>query len=61
MAESKSTVAAVPLNDANYATWRVLSVMKEGLWGIVKGTCERLELIIIIIFVISMIFVWEIR
>ena len=41
MAESRSTVAVVPLNGANYATWRVqcqMSLMKEGLWRIVEGT-----------------------
>ena len=40
MAESK-TVAMVPLNSANYATWRIqckMALVKEGLWGIVSGT-----------------------
>ena len=40
MAETK-TVAIVPLNEANYPTWRVqvqcrMALMKEGLWNIVN-------------------------
>ncbi len=40
MAESKGTVAVVPLSGANYATWRVqcqMALKKEGLWNIVTG------------------------
>ena len=43
MAESRSTVAVVPLNGTNYATWKVqckMALMKEGLWNIVQGTEE---------------------
>ena len=39
MAESK-TVAVVPLNRSNYATWKVqckMALVKDGLWGIVSG------------------------
>ena len=41
MAESRNTVAIVPLNGQNYGTWRVqakMVLLKEGLWGIVQGT-----------------------
>ena len=41
MAESRSTVAVVPLNGTNYVTWKVqckMALMKEGLWKIVEGT-----------------------
>jgi hypothetical protein len=34
------TVAIVPLTGANYPTWKVqckMSLMKDGLWGIVSG------------------------
>lgn len=40
MAESKS-IAVVPLNSSNYATWKVqcrMALVKEGLWNIVNGT-----------------------
>ena len=40
MAESKATVAVVPLNSTNYATWKIqckMALIKEGLWGIVDG------------------------
>ena len=40
MAESK-TVAVVPLNRTNYATWKIqckMALVKDGLWGIVNGT-----------------------
>lgn len=40
MAELKS-VAVVPLNGANYPTWKIqcrMALMKEGLWGLVNGT-----------------------
>ena len=40
MAESR-TVAVVPLNGSNYATWKIqckMALMKEGLWKIVDGT-----------------------
>ena len=39
MAESR-TVAVVPLNGSNYATWRIqckMALVKEGLWKIVAG------------------------
>lgn len=41
MAESRSTVAVVPLNGTNYVTWKVqckMALMREGLWRIVEGT-----------------------
>ena len=40
MAESK-IVAVVALNSTNYSTWKIqckMALIKEGLWGIVKGT-----------------------
>ena len=40
MAESKTT-AIVPLNGANYPTWKVqcrMALVRDGLWGIVSGT-----------------------
>lgn len=40
MAENRS-VAVVPLNSVNYATWKVqcrMALVKEGLWNIVNGT-----------------------
>ena len=40
MAEMK-TVSIVPLNQKNYATWKIqcrMALMEDGLWGIVKGT-----------------------
>ena len=40
MAESK-TVAVIPLNTKNYATWKVqckMALVKDGVWGIVNGT-----------------------
>ena len=40
MAESK-TVAVVPLNSSNYATWKIqckMALIKDGLWGIANGT-----------------------
>ena len=41
MAEYKSSI--VPLNESNYATWKIqcrMALMKEGLWGIVNETEE---------------------
>ncbi len=41
MAELKPTASIVPLNGANYLTWKVLcrmTLMRDGLWGIVSGT-----------------------
>ena len=40
MAESK-TMAVIPLNRKNYATWKVqckMALVKDGLWGIANGT-----------------------
>ena len=40
MAESR-TVAVVPLNAKNYATWKIqckMALIKEGIWGITSGT-----------------------
>lgn len=40
MAENRS-VAVVPLNSVNYATWKVqcrMALVKEGLWNIANGT-----------------------
>ena len=40
MAESKSS-AIVPLNGANYPTWKLqcrMALVRDGLWGIVSGT-----------------------
>ena len=40
MAESKS-VTVVPLKGPNYPMWKVqcrMTLMKDGLWGIVNGT-----------------------
>ena len=40
MAEMK-TVSIFPLNGKNYPTWKVqyrMALMKDGLWGIAKGT-----------------------
>ena len=40
MAESKG-VAVVPLNNSNYATWKVqcrMALIRDGLWSIVSGT-----------------------
>ena len=39
MAEIKTAI--VPLTGANYPTWKVqckMSLMKDGLWGIVDGS-----------------------
>ena len=39
MAESK--LAIVPLTEANYPTWKIqckMSLIKDGLWGIVYGS-----------------------
>ena len=39
MAESK--IAIVPLTGANYPTWKIqckMSLIKDGLWGIVDGS-----------------------
>ena len=36
-----NTVAVVPLNGANYGTWKIqcrMTLMKDNLWGIVSGT-----------------------
>ena len=43
IAESKTSVSSVPLNGANYPTWKVqcrmaLACARDGLWGIVSGT-----------------------
>ena len=41
MAESKMSVAIVPMNSENYPTWKVqcrMALMHDGLWGIVSGT-----------------------
>ena len=40
MAESK-TVSVIPLNGANYPSWKLqcrMVLIREGLWGIVAGT-----------------------
>ena len=40
MAES-NTVSVVPLNQGNYATWKVqckMALVKDDLWGIVSGS-----------------------
>ena len=40
MAEIKS-ISIIPLNGKNYPTWKVqcrMTLMKDGLWGIVNGT-----------------------
>lgn len=40
MAESKVSVTIVPLNGANYPTWKVqcpIALVRDGLWGIVSG------------------------
>ena len=42
MAESK-TVSIIPLNGANYPSWKLqcrMVLIREGLWGIVAGTEE---------------------
>ena len=39
MGETKSTI--IPLIGKNYPTWKIqcrMALMKDGLWGIVKGT-----------------------
>ena len=39
MAKSRS-VTVVPLNESNYSTWKIqckMSLIKDGLWGIVSG------------------------
>ena len=39
--DTKTTV--IPLNGKNYPTWKVqcrMALIKDGLWGIVKGTEE---------------------
>ena len=41
MASESKTVTVVPLNGANYPTWKVqcrMALMKDGLWNIVNGT-----------------------
>ena len=41
MAVDMKAVGIVPLNGANYPTWKVqcqMALMKEGLWGIVNGS-----------------------
>ena len=41
MKETKSTI--IPLNGKNYPTWKIqcrMALMKDGLWGIIKGTEE---------------------
>ena len=41
MAFDSKTVAVVPLNGANYSTWKVqcrMALIKDGLWGIVNGS-----------------------
>ena len=35
------TVAVIPLDGSNYATWRIqckMALVKDGLWKIVEGT-----------------------
>ena len=41
MASESKTVTVVPLNGANYSTWKVqcrMALMKDRLWNIVNGT-----------------------
>ena len=41
MASEVKSVTVVPLNDSNYATWKVqcrMALLKDGVWGIVNGT-----------------------
>ena len=41
MISESNTVTVVPLNGANYPTWKVqccMALMKDGLWNIVNGT-----------------------
>ena len=41
MAMDMKAVCIVPLNGANYPTWRIqcqMALMKEGLWSIVNGS-----------------------
>ena len=41
MAESKMSVTIVPLNGANYSTWKIqcrMALVRDRLWGIVSGT-----------------------
>ena len=41
--ENRSSVAVVPLNGSNYATWKIqcrMALIKDGLWSIVNGTEE---------------------
>lgn len=40
---SNSMFGTVPLNDGNYATWKIqckMALIKERIWGIVNGTEE---------------------
>ena len=40
MATDSKTVSVIPLNGANYPTWKVqcqMALMKDGLWSIVNG------------------------
>ena len=41
MATENRSVAVIPLNNSNYATWKVqcrMALIKDGLWSIVNGT-----------------------
>ena len=46
MATDAKIVSVAPLNKANYPTWKIqcrMTLMKEGLWGIVNETENPLE------------------
>ena len=41
MASETKTISIVPLNGANYPTWKMqcrMALMKDGLWSLVDGT-----------------------
>ena len=41
MAAESLAVSVVPLNGSNYPTWKIqcrMTLMREGVWGIVNGT-----------------------
>ena len=41
MATEVKTASIIPLNGNNFPTWKIqcrMALVKEGLWGIVKGT-----------------------
>ena len=43
MAMESKTVSVIPLNSSDYPTWKIqcqMSLMKDGLWGIVSCTEE---------------------